>query len=60
MALRGCPAVLAPNEGLGFASDHGLGNIDVEDVVVAGDIVHDVQHEFFQQAAKGSSASAFL
>src|SRR5579863_7985193 len=44
---------LAPDERLGLAQHGGAGDGNARDVVAGRRVVHDIEHEFFQQAAQG-------
>src|SRR5580693_8841700 len=61
-AVRGCPAGrrigsgggligLAPDERLGLAQHGGTGDGDACNVIAGRRVIHDIQHEFLQQAA---------
>ena len=45
---------------LGLAADDSLGHVNVQDIVAARHVVHNVQHEFFQKAAQRPCARTFL
>src|SRR6267378_1546243 len=59
-ALSSGAAVFAANQRLNLAGDHLLGNVDVQNIIAARHVIHNVEHKPFQQAAQGASASAFF
>ncbi len=60
-ARSSCRLILfAANDRLGLFEHDGGGDLDGEDVLSAWNVIHDVEHDLFKDAAQGSRAGAFF
>src|SRR5438445_6561225 len=56
---RRCPSVSAPDERFTFTGHHAAGDHDMQNIVAARHVVHDIEHQFLQQTAQGPRSSPF-
>src|SRR5438876_8677183 len=56
---RRCPSVSAPDERFTFTGHHAAGDHDMQNIVAARHVVHDIEHQFLQQTAQGPRSRPF-